>query len=218
MPDPAVRCFPHKNIRLHSLRYVGRASHFITICCEERRPLLKNAARAIGLIEILQGKSTAHRFSVHAYCVMPDHIHMLVSGLEDRSDLLAFVKDFKREAQWQFPPEKKRKAPTEKRAQTPRATVAATKPAVWQKKFYDHILRQTDKMNAVAGYIWTNPVRAGLCVDPREYPYSGSLVTDWKNIIRPLESWVPQWKKSPMRTNEQTEHARQEPPKNPARR
>ncbi len=126
---------------------------------------------------------------------MPDHVHALVSGLDERSNLLAFVKALKRTSQWQFPPQlTNRKPPTEKRAQNSRATVAATKPALWQKKFYDHILRETDNFDAVVGYIWMNPVRAGLCTDPRHYPHSGSFTADWRKIARPLESWTPEWK------------------------
>ena len=33
---------------------------------------------------------------------------------------------------------------------------------LWQKKFYDHILRRHESYDAVAWYIWMNPVRAGL--------------------------------------------------------
>ena len=191
------RNFPHKNIRLHRSRYVGRISCFVTICCEERRRLFENGARANRIIEILRSKSSACRFAVHAYCVMPDHVHILALGLEEGSDLLEFAKAFKQESQSEFPPQApKRKAPTEKRAQTTRATVAATKPALWQKKFYDHILRPGEPCDAVAGYIWMNPVRAGLCTDPRDYPYSGSFTVDWKKIIRPLESWIPDWKRN----------------------
>jgi hypothetical protein len=84
--------------------------------------------------------------------------------------------------------------PTERRTRKSRATVAATKAVLWQKKFYDHILRETDNFYAVAGYIWMNPVRAGLCNAPQEYPYSGSFVADWKKGFLPAAQWVPCWK------------------------
>ena len=77
----------------------------------------------------------------------------------------------------------------------PRATVAATKPALWQKKFCDHILHPGEPCDAVAGYIWMNPVRAGLYTDPRDCLHSGPFTMDWQKIMRPLESWIPEWKK-----------------------
>lgn len=37
------------------------------------------------------------------------------------------------------------------------------KQRLWQHKPYDHILRDGDSWEAVATYIWMNPVREGLC-------------------------------------------------------
>jgi hypothetical protein len=45
--------------------------------------------------------------------------------------------------------------------------------------FYDRILRATDAVETVAIYIWSNPVRKGLCAQPGQYPYSGSQTIDW---------------------------------------
>jgi REP element-mobilizing transposase RayT len=210
MQQPTNRPYPHKNIRLDSWRYVGRSSHFVTICCDGRRRLFANPARAAWLLDILQLESSAHRFVVSAYCVMPDHFHMLVSGLDEGSDLLGFVESLKRASEYQFRSRernrtrferaKKADSPTEKRSRTALATVAATtaKPAIhplWQKKFHDHILRERDNAIGVAGYIWMNPVRAGICADPRDYPHSGSFViTDWKKQFLPAEQWAPDWK------------------------
>jgi hypothetical protein len=36
-----------------------------------------------------------------------------------------------------------------------------------------------------------NPIRKGLRTHPRDYPHSGSFVTDRKKIMRPTKSWVP---------------------------
>jgi putative transposase len=166
--------FPHKNIRLNRLRYLGQSSYFVTLCCAHRRPVFANSKNAARLVEILRKHSIMHRFAVCAYCVMPDHFHALISGLDPTSSLLAFIKNLKqttsREYQKQF------------------------REALWQKKFYDHILRPRDNPAGVAAYIWMNPVREGLCKDPREYPYSGSFVMDWKKAISPVESWTPDWK------------------------
>jgi putative transposase len=166
--------FPHKNIRLHRLRYLGQSSYFVTLCCAGRRPVFANSTNAAWLVEILHKQSIAHRFAVHAYCVMPDHFHALVSGLDRTSSLLPFIKNLKQT--------------------TSREYQRKFQEALWQKKFHDHILRPRDSAAGVAGYIWMNPVRKGLCRDAREYPYSGSLTTDWKKTIFPVEAWAPDWK------------------------
>ena len=169
--------FAHKNIRLEHPRYVGQCSYFITMCCQDRRPVFTDPSYATWLIDEILKYSLAHDFAIHAYCVMPDHFHVFVSGLTERSNLLKFLKTFKQMTGHRYHQQ--------------------CGDILWQKKFYDHILRETDNISAVAGYIWMNPVRAGLCTDPRDYPYSGSFTTDWKNAMRPLDSWIPAWKKKP---------------------
>jgi REP element-mobilizing transposase RayT len=77
---------------------------------------------------------------------MPDHVHLLLEGLYPTTDLLGFVKAVKTKSSTPF-------------------TRKTARP-LWQKKFYDHILRRNDSPDDVAWYIWKNPVRAGLCRRP----------------------------------------------------
>jgi REP element-mobilizing transposase RayT len=142
--------YPHKSIRLDRLSYTGQSAYFITLCCDGRRPVFSNAMTAARLVDNLRDTSLIYRFAVHAYCVMPDHFHALVAGREPASDLLRFVKNLKQTSSAEYQKEFNR--------------------ALWQKQFYDHILRERDSSDGVAGYIWMNPVRKGLCSDPREYP------------------------------------------------
>ena len=142
--------FPHKNIRLHSAKYVGQSTYFVTLCCARRHPAFANPKKAAELVVKLREQSIAQRFEVHAYCVMPDHFHGLFAGLDLASDLLVFVKNLKQI--------------------TTHGYQNSSHGTLWQKKFYDHILRERDNAAGVAGYIWMNPVRKGLCNDPRTIP------------------------------------------------
>lgn len=112
--------------------------------------------------------------AVYAYCVMPDHVHILVQGAGAASDLLEFVKEFKQRVECGLRWVRGRE--------------------LWQKKFYDRILRPRDSLDRIAAYIWMNPVRKGLCRAATEYRYSGSCVVDWEEIAQVTEPWVPEWK------------------------
>jgi REP element-mobilizing transposase RayT len=105
---------------------------------------------------------------------MPDHIHALVEGNAPESDLLLFVRNFKRMSSREY--------------------FKATGQQLWQKKFYDHVLRTKDSPDAVSWHIWMNPVRKGLSDEPTEYPLSGSFTGAWRHMIQPEEIWVPAWK------------------------
>ncbi len=166
--------YPHKNIRLHPAKYRGVQWHFVTLCCAARRPVFGDAEQARWIVDELRKDSNSHKFAVHAYSAMPDHLHALLMGLDATSNLLAFMKSLKQKTAYEFQKE--------------------FQIDLWQKKFYDHILRQTDSVEGVAAHIWMNPVRKGLCKDPREYPYSGSFALDWKKEAARVEAWVPPWK------------------------
>jgi REP element-mobilizing transposase RayT len=98
---------------------------------------------------------------------------MLLEGREPSSDLLRFIKALK--------------------TKTSRLFESKTGTTLWQKKFYDHILRRNDSPDPVAWYIWTNPVRAGLSSRPEDYPFLGSLTGLWPKAPA-CARWRPPWK------------------------
>jgi len=105
---------------------------------------------------------------------MPDHLHLLCEGTTPQSNLLRFLAAFKQRAAF--------------------AHKNRTEGPLWQIKFYDHILRAPNEVESVAGYIWMNPVRKGLCEDAASYPLAGSQTMDWKKLCGKTKPWRPPWK------------------------
>src|ERR1700732_5049780 len=64
------------------------------------------------------------------------------------------------------------------------------------RKFYDHVLREAKDSEAVARYMWMNPVRKGIVAEPHEYALSGSFTVEWPRISAPAIQWLPPWKKA----------------------
>ena len=169
--------FRRKNIRLAEENYRGRKLYFVTLCFESRRRFGADERLASWLIAELQKHAASSGFFVHAYCVMPDHIHVLVDAAADQSDLMAFVESFKQETGFQFA----------RRAHR----------GLWQFKYYDRVLRGSDSPEGVAWYIWLNPVRKGFCRTPKEYPFLGSFTEIGARLLKGSSAveWVPPWKK-----------------------
>ena len=96
-------------------------------------------------------------FALYAGCMMPDHVHLLLapsgSG-ETISDIVSALK----------------------RRQTFRVNEALGIWLHWQRSFYDHVLRCTERSNdeyeAICWYIRNNPVRAGLVTMASDYPFA----------------------------------------------
>lgn len=155
MPD-----FYRKHNRLPRNCYIGRQWYFITVNAEGRRPIIANGNVVRDLLDTLRAACMSHMFDIYAYCFMPDHIHLEPVGLTPEADLIEFMR-------------------TWKGTSTVPLREVGLNDAL-QKGFYDHILRPDDREDAVAWYIFNNPVRRGLVNDLRQWPYSGSWMFDWK--------------------------------------
>ena len=102
-------------------------------------------------------------FAGIAYCFMPDHLHALLEGLSEFSDLPEFVRLLKQESSYWF-----------------RSHHASS---LWQRGYYEHTLRSDESSIIVARYILGNPVRAGLVEKPKDYPFLGSFVTTVDGLL-----------------------------------
>lgn len=143
--------FP-KRPRLKDFDYIGTYAYFVTILTKDRGTYLKEVEVVDSLIGILVEKARSERFSVLAYCFMPDHLHLLVSGEDDNSNLKKFISLFKQKSGYWFKKNYNKN--------------------LWHISYYDHILRKEESIENVALYILENPVRKGLVSDFREYPFS----------------------------------------------
>jgi putative transposase len=166
--------FDRKNIRLAARNYLGHGIYFVTICCYNRNPHFADTSLGHMALGHLISLSARHSFLLHAFCLMPDHLHFLSEGNSPQCNLLRFITAFKQRTAFAH----------KSRAAGP----------LWQTKFYDHILRAPDQLESVACYIWANPVRKGLCAEAAAYPLSGSQTLDWKKLCANLSDWQPPWK------------------------
>lgn len=167
--------FRRKNIRLPASSYLGHQWYFLTMCTEGRAIRFDDRFLVERLLGLLAKVCGTQDFVVPAYCFMPDHLHLLVTGTNDSSDMLRFSKDFKQRSAYSYKQQ--------------------TGARLWQKKSYDHILRKDESWQCVVWYIWMNPVRKDLCQRPEDWPYSGSFTMDWRKLLSPPQQlWVPPWK------------------------
>jgi len=104
--------------------------------------------------------------AIVAYCVMPDHVHLLVDGESDDADLTTFVKLAKQHTGYWF------KQKSGKR--------------LWQKGYYEHVLRDEERTEDVVFYIIANPVRKNIVERPTDYPYWGSGLYSREELLHSI--------------------------------
>jgi putative transposase len=121
---------------------------FITSVTAQRQPIFRREAAAKLLIEVLSHYREQGKFLLHEFVVMPDHIHLLLTPAAEISLERAaqFIKGgFSFRLKFRRP--------------------------VWQPSFSNHRIRDFEDYDRHREYIWLNPVRAGLAVNPEDYPY-----------------------------------------------
>jgi|BogFormECP03_OM2_1039629.scaffolds.fasta_scaffold12708_2 putative transposase len=163
-----------KRIRLERERYRGRRLFFLTFCTAHRDPIFISPQPAEWLVRRLHELAVRYSFQLHAWCLMPDHLHVLIAGALDTSDMIFFAARFKQITAFEG-----------------KRLFAKT---LWQTHSYDHVVRGDEAGERIAAYIWSNPVRKGLCSDARDYPHSGSDTLEWKRTIFSAPDWIPPWK------------------------
>jgi putative transposase len=128
----------------------------ITIAVKGRTPVFASAAVADAAVDVLRRQAAATGVPIYAWCVMPDHVHLILSA-SPSCDLVTFVGQFKNlalRAAWRV----------------------GIKGAFWQTSFWDHFLRGDERLAQVIEYVLQNPVRSGLVERWCDYRFSGSSV------------------------------------------
>src|SRR6266849_11196279 len=131
----------------------GRAI-FVTFCKLGREPF-SVAARRVVLEHCL--RDHGKRIQLHAAVVMPDHVHLLLTPIQDEQGwphaLPAILKLIKGVS-----------------ARSVNKLLDCSGP-VWQEESFDHVLRSTESFAEKLEYIRQNPVRRGLVQKPEHYPW-----------------------------------------------
>ncbi|MBQ8342324.1 MAG: transposase [Clostridia bacterium] len=143
-----------KNNRLCSYDYSNIGTYFVTVCTKNRQPVLWNSL--VGAINdrpqiVLSeyGKIVDEAINaipccypavlVEKYAIMPDHIHLLlrIVDTDGRSLIAPTISTVVRQL----------KGSVSKKCGA----------SIWQKGFYDHVVRNSEDCEEIAVYIANNP-------------------------------------------------------------
>jgi putative transposase len=131
----------------------GAAIVFLTVCTSKKRPILArpdihNLLRDVWI--------HSDHWLVGQYVIMPDHIHLFCSpGSLDCPSLTRWAQFWKSTASRRWPRNEEQ--------------------PVWQKSYWDTQMRTSEQYSGKWDYVRHNPVRAGLCRAPDEWPFQGEL-------------------------------------------
>jgi putative transposase len=157
----------HAALRLRSFAYRGCHAYFVTCCTFNRFGWFSEAQIVAAVTSDLLRLAAVHEYDVSAYCFMPDHVHLLLESTSAESDFRRLMKMWKQKTGYAY-----------KRASGLR---------LWQNGYYEHVLRQDEDRLRVIAYLLANPLRAGIVMDLRQYPFWGSGVWNRDQLLEAVQ-------------------------------
>jgi putative transposase len=112
--------------RLHDFDYSGSEhAYFVTIRAKAGTAPFRDERLAKAVIESIDWMREHRRIAVYAYCLMPDHLHILVRlphGSRPLGELIGAFKRFTTRRSWAL----------------------GIIGALWQSRYHDHIVRESE--------------------------------------------------------------------------
>jgi putative transposase len=128
-------------------------TYLVTAVAAERRSLFQVTATAELLRQTILGYRSQGRFLLHAFVIMPDHFHALMTPAPDVSleKAMQFIKggfSFRLKSKFD----------------------------VWMRSFNESQITTEEKFMNCLRYIEENPVRRGLVSTPQAHPFSSAAL------------------------------------------
>ena len=93
-------------------------------------------------------------YHLHAFVVMPNHVHLLITPMEAVSKVMQSLNRFT--------------------AREGNRMLRLTGQPFWQDESYDRLVRNNTEFERICHYIESNPVTAGMAATPGEFPWSSA--------------------------------------------
>lgn len=137
------------SIRLPDYNYSSKGFYFITICSKDKKCILsyvdsrgKIHLTEIGSIVNFYLSKSYYYLNINEYIIMPNHIHIIIEIItEDKINLGQFVSTFKSKIYKKY------------------NKLKHIKTSIWQRNYYEHIIRNNSELNRIKNYIKNNPYK-----------------------------------------------------------
>ena len=138
-----------KRMRLRDFDYSSEGAYFLTLCLQKKLSLFENH-QAKEMVEkwIVEIENKYENVTVDCYVVMEDHVHMILFITEgNQISLSEIMKWFKTMTTNEYIRGVRDRVyePFEKK--------------LWQRSFYDHIIRNDEDLNEKREYVMNNPAK-----------------------------------------------------------
>ncbi|MDD2800124.1 MAG: transposase [Methylococcales bacterium] len=136
--------------------YIPGGSYFFTVVTLNRAPIFINEERVEILRQAFRKVMKTKPFQIDAIVVLPEHLHCIWQMPDSDVDYSSRWREIKKAASRQINT----------------ATNKRNERMVWQRRFWEHAIRDEDDWRRHVDYIHYNPVKHGLVNQPSDWPWS----------------------------------------------
>jgi REP element-mobilizing transposase RayT len=142
-------------VRLREFDYAQDVPTHLTICA--RCNVIESEALARAICDNVEFYCRKLQFDRFCYCLMPDHLHLLLSPGGSGVPISRWLNSFKSFTTHEY-------------------MKRGGKPPLWQLSAHDHVCRKSETTADVVMYIANNPVRKGLAEKWDDWPWTKVFV------------------------------------------
>ena len=144
----------------HRRLFVAGGTYFFTVCLARRGGDL--LVREVGALrEAVRATRAERPFGIGAFVVLPDHLYCVWTLPEGDSDFPVRWRLIKARFSRAVPMAERRPSQIVRRER-----------GVWQRRYWEHAVRDEDDYTRCVEYCWTNPVKHGFVGDPKDWRWS----------------------------------------------
>jgi putative transposase len=146
---------------------------FVTTSFNNRKIVLRNEKYYRIIIASLEQVKVRYRFELWAYVLMPSHLHLILA-FPGENKLSAAMRDFKKFTAYKLRKLLESEGYVEALEELRNPDGRTSQFRIWEPRFDDVVIFTPRVLKRKIDYIHVNPVRAGLCAQPCDWPYSSA--------------------------------------------
>lgn len=134
-------------------------SYYITIVTHRRCPVLVDNIES--LRESFRESKKYYRYSIDAIVVLPDHLHMIITP-KQANDYPKIIRAIKYNFSIKITHEFEQSTARHTKGMNP----------IWQKRYYEHTIRNEKDYVRCVEYMKNNPIKHGLVENEKDWKYT----------------------------------------------
>lgn len=146
--------------------YIPNTIVAFTLVTYNRSPIFSKTQAVVLFLNLLNKITNQFHYECIGYSILPDHIHLLIKLSQENPNFSLAIRELKR----LFSVSYKKFNPLLPSPNSSRQKHNET--TIWQRQFWDHVIKDEQDLEKHLNYIHFNPVKHGFSDTPTNWPWS----------------------------------------------